>query len=334
MVTFLIVIKIMDFLKLYSMQESTNCGRKTFFFPSVTGRALENFLCWWGDLVTVPELWPFWTQRWQGWAHRDLNLQDYFGNTQNMKVEPDFKNSIFFTTVSTGAPAQDTEIAKWSSAASAQGLETKALDPSVTSDWKKNRTSYRILPDHLEGDFSRLGRARDDGKINRILRSPCLVSFRVFHTKKYTLFLSSLYIWQSSSAASKEGQERVRNEIQLGKLFSTPGWGPSSAMRLRYPVQKCLLKANWKWERKTDLHKGFLSRLLPLTKQRGEAGMRENKLRGVSADAFLLSQNPLGISWCTEDISELISTGSTNTMCLCKPDTRAQLCDIEVAPVR
>lgn len=73
--------------------------------------------------------------------------------------------------------------------------------------------------------------------------------------------------------------------------------------------------------------------MLHLTKQNGEASRRENKLRGVFS-AFLLSENPLGISYALKIISELASSGSTNTMCLSTPDTLAQLCDVKVAPVR
>lgn len=54
---------------------------------------------------------PFGHRGWQGWAHRDLNPWEYFGSTQNTNGEPDFKNSIFFTTVNTETPDQDTGIA-------------------------------------------------------------------------------------------------------------------------------------------------------------------------------------------------------------------------------
>lgn len=54
---------------------------------------------------------PFGHRGWQGWAHRDLNLGEYFGSTQNTNGGPDFKYSVFFTTVNTEAPAQDTGIA-------------------------------------------------------------------------------------------------------------------------------------------------------------------------------------------------------------------------------
>ncbi|EOB04534.1 hypothetical protein Anapl_09266 [Anas platyrhynchos] len=73
------------------------------------------------------------------------------------------------------------------------------------------------------------------------------------------------------------------------------------------------------------LYKGFPSRLLP---QRGGRQVEEKTdLRGVSAGVFLPSQPPLGISWCTGGISELISGGSTTTTCLSQPDAPAQPCD-------
>lgn len=73
------------------------------------------------------------------------------------------------------------------------------------------------------------------------------------------------------------------------------------------------------------LYKGFPSRLL--RQRRGRQVEEKTDLRGVSAGVFLPSQPPLGISWCTGGISELISSGSTTTTCLRQPDAPAQPCD-------
>lgn len=168
--------------------------------------------------------------------------------------------------------------------------------------------------------------------MKRIFKNPCLIFLLLFFTSKNSPFFFPL---SSSGKAALLPAERSRHRLCIGAGgASFPNrlpealsqlWGCSTLCRNAF--QKQTEKGKGKWRYTRDFCPACS--LWPSREER----QAEEKLKRLSTHAFLLSQNPLGISWCAEDISEFISSGSTNTMCLSEPDTHARLRDIGVAPL-